>query len=1465
MQPSPLFNRIRFVAIVVVMLSAMTMLKAGRSTANGRTAFDGQLRPAPDWKSSFDFRNGASMSDRILPHGDDWWREFSLASNSRNANLRTMACPTSFTVNDLGDTSDANAGNQACADSNGKCTLRAAIEEANAITACTPLTINFTVTGTISLATALPDLNHPNLTITGPGASSLTVQRSTVGGTANFRIFTINSGKTVAISGLTITNGNAGTNALGGGVRSSGTLSLSDCLISGNTTGTGLGTFGGGIYATGSLTMTRCTVSGNTSRNGAGIATSDSTVTITNSTLSGNTASNQAGAFILQRATATLTSCTISGNTANGSQTGGGVVNAGDSGETNLLTLVNCTITSNTGSNGAGIKTSSSSSTNIVTQLKNTLVAGNSGSNFSTSGSNASVSSQGNNLDSDGTSGFTNGVNGDLVGTAANKLNGLLSSLGNYGGTTQTHALLPGSPAINAGTSSSAPDNDQRGSSRVGSVDIGAFESQGFTLAIAGGNNQSAGASTNFGSPLSVAVTANIATEPVNGGQLTFTPPASGASATINTNPATIANGTASSTATANTVLGGPYNVAAATGGATASVTFSLTNVCPTIKLISPLVSTSMPGVAFSQSFTQSGGVGTTTFSMTGALPTGITLSTDGGLSGTTNQTGVFPIVVTATDANGCTGTGTAYPLTIYTSLMLSPAPVPEVLYYKFDGTGTTVPNLASAPPAGTANATLMGGLTQGGGADLCPATAGGTLIGTGGGSASDFLNTGWTTNLSGTSWTISFKASNISPSIGSFYMFGDNSANSFRCFAEGAAGAGNWLLRGSGMTDVLVTGAGTAVTTVTLVYDASASTIKAYVNGNLVNTVAQGPLSFIGTGPFKVSGYSTNPGLPNGGLMDDFRLYNRALNELEVLSISNCTRSCAYSIAPASQNFTVGGGSGSVTVTTGASCDWTAASNDAWITLADFGGTGSGAVGFMVAATTGAQRTGTATIAGQTFTVTQDALNCPAITVNPSGLPNGFVGTAYSATFSASGGSGSYTFEVSAGTKPPGLALASGGALTGTPTAQGTYNFTVKATDGSGCSDARSYTVIISGDGLMFYPLPRPVRLMDTRAGQGNCDNVSTPITAGTSLTTLAHTTCEGVTIPTSAQAIVGNLTAINQSAQSGYLTIYPDGQPVPLASNMIYTPGQIIANNFTVGLSSDGRFNVFGERSIDVVVDISGYFAPPGAGGLYYHPLSKPIRLLDTRPNEGNCDNVSTPIAAGTSITTLARTTCEGLTIPATAQALAANATVINGSGRTGYLTIYPNGVPVPLASNLIYYPGRILSNAFTVGLSANGEFNIFGERQIDMIVDVAGYYSDEATDANGQGLLFTPLARPLRILDTRAGQGNCDNVSTPIASGTSITTPARLTCEGITIPATAQSVLGNVTAINQTSQAGYLTLYPDGLTAPLISNMVYFPGDLLANAFVVGLNGGTGQFRIFAERTLDAVVDVSGYFAP
>ena len=162
----------------------------------------------------------------------------------------------------------------------------------------------------------------------------------------------------------------------------------------------------------------------------------------------------------------------------------------------------------------------------------------------------------------------------------------LLAPLGNYGGTSLTMALLPGSAAIGAGTSTGTPTTDQRGFARVGAVDIGAFQSSGFTIAYTSGSGQSASGA--FAAPLVATVTANNSIEPVAGGSVTFTAPASGASARIPGSPAVIsADGEASVTAASNFV-GGSYTVAATAAGIEGAALFSLTNYAAVSIAVSP-------------------------------------------------------------------------------------------------------------------------------------------------------------------------------------------------------------------------------------------------------------------------------------------------------------------------------------------------------------------------------------------------------------------------------------------------------------------------------------------------------------------------------------------------------------------------------------------------------------------------------------------------------------------------------------------------------------------------------------------------------------------------------------------------------------------------------------------------------------------------------------------------------------
>ena len=125
------------------------------------------------------------------------------------------------------------------------------------------------------------------------------------------------------------------------------------------------------------------------------------------------------------------------------------------------------------------------------------------------------------------------------------------------------------------------------------------------------------------------------------------------------------------------------------------------------------------------------------------------------------------------------------------------------------------------------------------------------------------------------------------------------------------------------------------------------------------------------------------------------------------LMRIASTAPPCTYGIAPTSQNFGAGAGTGSVAVTAGTGCAWTASPNASWLQVTSGGnGSGNGSVGYSVAANTGAVRTGTLTVAGQTFTVTQAAAPVACTyTISPA-----------SASYPAGGGAGNVTVNTAAG-----------------------------------------------------------------------------------------------------------------------------------------------------------------------------------------------------------------------------------------------------------------------------------------------------------------------------------------------------------------------------------------------------------------------------------------------------------------
>lgn len=133
---------------------------------------------------------------------------------------------------------------------------------------------------------------------------------------------------------------------------------------------------------------------------------------------------------------------------------------------------------------------------------------------------------------------------------------------------------------------------------------------------------------------------------------------------------------------------------------------------------------------------------------------------------------------------------------------------------------------------------------------------------------------------------------------------------------------------------------------------------------------------------------------------------------------------------------------------------------------------TQAGSFSFSVRATDSSTGTGAPFTGSQNYTLTVTA---PAISLSPSTLPAASGGVSYLQSVSASGGIGSYTFSLSVGTLPPGIGLSSAGVLSGTPTATGSYAFTLTATDSLGFTGSQAYTVIVNAPTIAITPATLP------------------------------------------------------------------------------------------------------------------------------------------------------------------------------------------------------------------------------------------------------------------------------------------------------------------------------------------------------------------------------------------------------
>jgi hypothetical protein len=376
------------------------------------------------------------------------------------------------------------------------------------------------------------------------------------------------------------------------------------------------------------------------------------------------------------------------------------------------------------------------------------------------------------------------------------------------------------------------------------------------------------------------------------------------------------------------------------------------------------------------------------------------------------------------------------------------------------------------------------------------------------------------------------------------------------------------------------------------------------------------------------------------------------------------------------------------------------------------------------------------------------------------------------------------------------------------------------------------------------------PARILDTRNGTGG---YSRPVGAHQAIDVAVIGV--GDVPSTGVSSVVFNLTAVKASAQT-FLTVWPTGLPQATLSNLNLKAGETRANLVTVAVGTGGKVRVYNDLgNTNVIFDIVGFYSSAtGPSGARFH-ADTPRRVLDTRDGTGGAPY---PKEGSGTVLTL---DLFGLGMAAgqpTLKAAVFNVTVTGATG-PGWVTVYPGDVPAPTASNLNYVAGQTVPNLVTVRVPADlkVKFQSFGS-STHIIVDLVGYYDLNRVGESGRFISVTPS----RMYDTRNERQSLEPDSAYFFQMTGLAE----------IPATAGSVVLNVTALALTD-TGYLTVFPDSdCTIPRASNLNFVKDDVVPNLVIVGLSqqfpapctSGLGRIDLYnSDGYTDVIIDVFGYF--
>jgi hypothetical protein len=195
-------------------------------------------------------------------------------------------------------------------------------------------------------------------------------------------------------------------------------------------------------------------------------------------------------------------------------------------------------------------------------------------------------------------------------------------------------------------------------------------------------------------------------------------------------------------------------------------------------------------------------------------------------------------------------------------------------------------------------------------------------------------------------------------------------------------------------------------------------------------------------------------------------------------------------------------------------------------------------------------------------------------------------------------------------------------------------------------------------------------------------------------------------------------NLTVTNPSAAS-YLTVWPDGESQTPVSNLNFARGQTVANRVQVKVGGNGKVDIYNAAgTVDVVADLNGWFTSRSyvyaSQGRFTGTM--PTRILDTR-------NSRPALASGA----MRRVQIAGVgDVPPDATAVVLNVTVTDTTAGS-YVTLWPDGKPQPVASDLNWAAGETRANLAVVQVPVDGMVDVYNAAgSTDVIFDVVGWYT-------------------------------------------------------------------------------------------------------------------------------------------